>query len=199
MRADVMLDIETLGTNIDATVFQIAGCHFNGNTGEIIEEFNQIIDLNTVKDPNVDGSTIKWWTDPERVMLLSKLLHSENAVSDKKAFSLLRDWLKKLNGKDNELYLWGNGIAFDNVKIKHQLEKRGMKYSVHFRNDRDLRTILELACEKSGLEKKEILDSIPMVGELHDAIADVKYQIDVFVKCREILGLIPDKSSTETE
>jgi hypothetical protein len=48
---------------------------------------------------------------------------------------------------------------------------------------------LEFALEKSGIERKEFLNSIEFDGEIHDAISDLKYQISVLVKCRQVLGL----------
>lgn len=44
-RYDVMVDIETLGTGVNATIFQISAVLFDITTGERFSEFNKIADI----------------------------------------------------------------------------------------------------------------------------------------------------------
>ena len=44
-RLDLMLDIETLGTENDQTLIQLACVAFDIRTGNIISEFNEFIDI----------------------------------------------------------------------------------------------------------------------------------------------------------
>lgn len=193
-RVDVMVDIETLGTGKDATIFQISAVAFDIKTGEIMHEFNKIADIANSGSLNVDGRTLSWWlkTNPQ---LLSDLIHQgEGSVG-----SLLMKFKWFIEGLDTDIknvYLWGNGILFDNAMLQHQLENHpaltytdnGNKYPIHYRNDRDVRTIVELASIKSGLTIDELKEKFKDESLIeHDAYDDVLYQIQLVVGCYNIL------------
>lgn len=187
-RIDVMVDIETLGTKSDSTVIQIAAMAFDVLTGEVIKEFNHHADIEMNKQLTVDGSTLKWWldTDPE---LLKDLLNSGNQ-SSKSLILLFRKWLLELIAldTDKEVYLWGNGILFDNKMLQHQMEMAGEDYPIHYQNDRDVRTIVDLTSTKLGITEYELKDSYTDESlRHHDAFDDVKYQINVVHSCYNIL------------
>jgi DNA polymerase III alpha subunit (gram-positive type) len=59
----VMIDIETLGTNTDTVVTQIAAVSFNPIKGTILSEFNVHIDIQDALNEGftVSASTILWW------------------------------------------------------------------------------------------------------------------------------------------
>lgn len=188
-RVDVMVDIETLGNKDDSTIIQIASIAFDINTGEHIAKFNRIADIskNNSYEMNVTGDTLKWWlrTDKE---LLSKLLDEGEGTSRE----LLEEFYQYLIGLSHigELYLWGNGILFDNAMIKHQLEFIGLDYPIFFRNDRDVRTLVDLASVKLDLSASLLRDEY-YNDELkaHDAFNDVINQINLVVNCyRELTG-----------
>lgn len=184
-----MVDIETLGNKEDSTIIQIASIAFDINTGEHIAKFNRIADIskNNSYEMNVTGDTLKWWlrTDKE---LLSKLLDEGEGASRE----LLEEFYQYLIGLSQigELYLWGNGILFDNAMIRHQLEFIGLDYPIFFRNDRDVRTLVDLASVKLDLSASLLRDEC-YNDELkaHDAFNDVINQINLVVNCyRELTG-----------
>ena len=187
MRIDIMTDIETLGTNSDSTIFQISAIAFDINTGEHISEFNQIADISKNTNMNVTGDTIKWWLNTNKE-LLTDLLNKGEQSSDTLLFNF-HSWLEELKApNNNDAYLWGNGILFDNKMIQHQMESIGLKYPIFYRNDRDVRTLVELASVKLGITEKELKNRFrddSLVA--HDAFDDVKFQIKLAVKCYEIL------------
>ena len=80
-RVDIMVDIETLGTGADSTIFQISAIAFNILTGEHISEFNQIADIAKNNKLVVDGSTLKWWLNTDKD-LLTHLLNEGQDSSD---------------------------------------------------------------------------------------------------------------------
>jgi len=141
-RIDIMVDLETLGLKDDSTVFQVSAVMFNINNGKIKSAFNKIIDIEK-EDMMVDGSTIKWWlkTDKE---LLAKLINDNNSLPASKVWELFNEWvnygIKYTHLTNKNIYLWGNGILFDNQKIKTQMEKFGIKYPIHYTNDRDVKS-----------------------------------------------------------
>lgn len=155
-RIDVMVDIETLGTSSDATIFQIATVSFDILTGDILDNFNGLADISQNEFLNVDGSTLKWWLNTNKELLTELLNNGEGSSTE-----LLQDfhkWLTGLTPDSNELCLWGNGILFDNKMIQQQLEDIGLFYPINYKNDRDVRTIVDLAGAKLGITEKELKD-----------------------------------------
>lgn len=181
MRIDIMTDIETLGTNSDSTIFQISAIAFDINTGKHISNFNQVADITENKNMNVTGGTLVWWLNTNRE-LLTDLLNKGEGSSNQLLINF-NQWLLELS-LEGELHLWGNGILFDNKMIQHQLESIGLKYPIHYKNDRDVRTIVDLTCSKLGISEKELKEKFNDDTLIkHDAFDDVKYQINVVSWC----------------
>lgn len=188
MRIDIMTDIETLGTDSDSTIIQIAAVAFDITTGKIHTWFNQTANIHKNEGPlKVTAGTLKWWmkTNPE---LLRELLDGEHSSED--MLRNFHDWLGQF--KDEDMYLWGNGILFDNKMIQHQFESIGLNYPIFYRNDRDVRTILELASQKMNQPERTIrqfVTDMPRQKELvkHNAIDDCHYQIDLVRYCYNTL------------
>lgn len=185
-RIDVMVDIETLGTSSDATIFQIAAVSFDILTGDIKETFNGIADISQNSLLFVDGSTLKWWLNTNKE-LLTELLNNGEGSSEE----LLEDfhkWLTKQAKDTKDIYLWGNGILFDNKMIETQFEHIGLDYPIFYRNDRDVRTIVDLAGAKLGLTEKELKDQYNDESLVaHDAFDDVTYQVRLVSGCYNAL------------
>jgi oligoribonuclease (3'-5' exoribonuclease) len=178
-----MVDIETLGTGIDAPVFQIAATAFNITTGEIISSFDELIDVKSFK--NIDGNTLLWWLETNTELL--KKLATESTKSkktEKKIFSEFFDWISAFVDKfgQEKVFLWGNGILFDNRILKEKAIILGLDYPIFYRNDRDLRTLIELASFKLGISTDEFKSLVPFIGTAHNAIKDVDHQISLALK-----------------
>lgn len=187
MRIDVMVDLETLGNKATSTVFQISASGFDISTGLSINAFNGIADIDKNKTMNVTGDTIKWWLNTDANLLKDLLNKGEGSSED-----LLRQfhsWLTRME-ENNDVYLWGNGILFDNNLLRTQFEAMGLDYPIFYRNDRDVRTIVELAAMKTGKTVKEIQEEYnDDTLTRHDAMDDVYYQIALVSGCyRTIVG-----------
>lgn len=184
-RIDIMCDLETLGTKADSTIIQIAAIAFDIYGGKELSFFDKTVDLEKCKKMNIVGSTLKWWvkTDME---LLSKLILG-GTLSDKELLEEFHKWISDLKGQYDEVFLWGNGILFDNKILQYQFESFGLKYPIFYRNDRNMRTLVELAAIKEGLKseveyrEKHKLDYL----KKHDAFDDVKQQIHIIMKATE--------------
>jgi hypothetical protein len=186
MRIDIMTDIETLGTENDSTIFQISAIAFDILTGEHISTFNHIADIEKNFSVHVTGATIKWWLNTNKE-LLTELLN-KGTVSSEELLTEFHEWLTNIKSDDNDIYLWGNGILFDNKLIKHQFEDIGLTYPIYYKNDRDVRTILDLASVKLGITEKELKDKFNDDDLVeHNALDDVIYQIRLVTKCYETL------------
>jgi DNA polymerase III alpha subunit (gram-positive type) len=190
MRLDIMTDIETLGTNSDSTIIQISAVAFDIKTGEHIAKFNQIADISKNETPiKVTGATIQWWLKTNKELFAELVNGGE--FSSEQVLRNFHTWitelmpLNELNNRNyNTLYLWGNGILFDNKMIQHQLESIGLTYPIFFRNDRDVRTLVELASMKLGITEKELKERFKDDSLVaHNAYDDVVYQINLAVSC----------------
>ena len=188
MRKDIMVDIETLGNKTNSTIFQIAAVSFDINTGDIISKFNKIADIEENDFLDVTGSTLKWWLKTNKE-LLSDLLHKGEGSTEDLLISFHK-WLKKQHTNNDDVYLWGNGILFDNKMIQHQFEEEGLEYPIFYRNDRDVRTIVDLAGAKLKVSEKELKDKFKDESLIaHDAFDDVLYQVQLVVGCyKELIG-----------
>lgn len=185
MRIDIMTDIETLGTATDSTIFQISAIAFNIETGEHLSSFNRIADIEKNDILTVDGGTLKWWLNTNKELLTTLL--NKGIGSSEKLLESFHEWLVNL-GPDKELYLWGNGILFDNKMIQHQLENQILSYPIFYRNDRDMRTVVDLACNKLHVSEQDLKEQFndESLTE-HDAFDDVKYQINLVNYCYQTL------------
>src|SRR5699024_3293725 len=180
----VMTDIETLGLRDDATIIQISAIAFDIRTGEHMWEFDQVADIGKNEELVVDGGTLKWWLNTDAVLLKS-LLTKQSELSSEELIAEFQDWLMVISDYEPaNLFLWGNGILFDNAKLKLQMEALGLRYPVHYKNDRDVRTILYLTGEKTGLSEEELRNEVKSYDiKRHNAFDDAVYQIRLVSHC----------------
>lgn len=168
---DIMLDIETLGNKPGCIILAIGAVKFDLQTGALGESFFARISMadSISKRFKNEGATMDWWQqqDPE--------LREYMFTGKEKIFDVFKKFWKYSYGCN----VWGNGIMFDNAIMRHTYEKLGFKQNPwHYRNDRDLRTIIDLAlnqlgipCWQPGEDEKGLKQHHP----LHDAIKQVKY------------------------
>lgn len=193
MRIDVMVDLETLGTGPDSTIFQIAAIAFDIRTGKHLASFNKIADIskNVSYEMNVSGDTLKWWLNTDKELLARLLNDGEGSSSE-----LIVEFHTWLTGVSTigEIHLWGNGILFDNNLIRTQMESQGLKYPVKYNKDRDVRTIVDLLCAKLGMSEKELREKhYDSTLSAHDALNDVINQIKALVvSYNELTSYIPE-------
>lgn len=134
-----------------------------------------------------------WWnkTNPE----LFKQLTTTGDLSSKDIMNKFYRWFMTNIILDNEnqknVYLWGNGILFDNRMIKYQCENvLHVPYPIFYRNDRDVRTIVDLAGSKLNKTEKELKELFgdPTLTK-HNAYDDIRYQINLVHGCYKLLTL----------
>ena len=175
-RIDIMVDIETLGKEGNSPVIQVAAAAFDIHTGEILKEFNRCCDISYNKNLIVDGSTLKWWLETDSELLKTILARGSVDGTEQYVIEMFHRWITNLQ-EDYEVYLWGNGILFDNRIIKEKFEAFGLQYPIFYRNDRDLRTIVDIVNSKYNID---IRKECEVEGERkHDAMNYVVYHIRV--------------------
>ena len=177
-RIDIMCDLETLGKKSNTLVFQIAAQAFDIKTGGIVSSFNEVLDITKEKDFYVNGETLLWWLDTDKE-LLAILLKSGTIESERQLFSDFAEWINQLKEEFEEVYFWANGMLFDNRFVSENMEHYGIKYPIYYRNDRDLRTLTELAAFKENKTVNEWLNEHKLKIRAHDALNDVTSQIQL--------------------
>ena len=170
-RLDVMVDIETLGTDLNASMIMLAWVVFDMKSLER-SEFKIYIRHN---DAVVNIDTLRWWLDTD-AELLNDIL-AKAFITEKEAIA---EFVRVINllKKDADVYLWGNGILFDNGIIKSKCTYYGIPYPIDYDKDRDVRTLLDLYTTRTGTTKALLKDMFKPSKE-HDALADCIAQINM--------------------
>ena len=184
-RVDIMVDLETLGNTMNASIIQIAAVPFNITEGAIYTEhvFEGFVDI-AKSELDVNGSTLKWWFQTNPELLKTLIMKGEKSEEDV-LVSFLR-WIYKL--PFDTVYLWGNGILFDNAIIKQKMKSYGLAYPIRYDKDRDVRTILELASIKENVTQNELKDRIRKEEFVfHNALHDALFQTELVCECYRIL------------
>jgi len=168
MFTDVMLDLETIGTNYNAAIIQIGACYFDRYTGRIGEEFILNVDANSslIKGFEANWDTIKWWfvqsDQARRVFALIEGIDVEQAIH-------------KVNVFLSEAKIIWSHATFDFVILMNHFHKLNIRPKFGYKTARDLRTLVDLADVKCK--------SYPREGVHHNALDDCRYQIKYAVDC----------------
>lgn len=188
---DIMLDIETLGKQDNTAIFQIYMEAFNRDDFKTIDSVEVKIDIRKIDPALIEMDTLYWWTQNHGELFKQLTEVSEDGLSHCTEFiaaHTIYHFLKDLKGKCENLYLWGNGSVFDNIKIKNFLQRNGYDYPIFYKSDQDLRTTLRDASRVSGKTEEEIKKLAEFEGAVdHNARDDVKFQINILKRCDEIL------------
>lgn len=189
-RLDIVLDLETLGTNNSPVITQIGAVAFDITTGKKVREFmlNVSIDSCLKAGLKVDGSTIKWWLTQSKEVR-DEVYGSEKEVTISKALNAFRDWVTALSNDTNKsnIYLWGNGILADNTWIKGANEALNIPEYLSYQNHRDVRTLLELAAIKIDSPKSIITNQIQSDGNHHNALSDAQWAAKLITACWNLI------------
>ena len=164
---DLMIDLETLGTNSDAPIISIGACFFDINSGEIGEKFDIDIEWSSAMAFGTPSAqTIQWWMQQETEARLK-------AISGKIDLPSAIEYFTKFfeeNGDKNTI-VWGNGSTFDIVILENAYRAVGYEPPWKFWNVNDVRTIRRF----SHIDmKKKSFPGIEHVA-LHDAIHQAEY------------------------
>lgn len=156
----VMLDLETWGTKADAVIISIGACIFEPHGDQILDRFYVAIDPDSCVDAglSMDVGTLMWWMAPERNFPRQRW-HGQEKVDLYTALEGFAQWCP-------DGYVWGNGVAFDNVILSTAYKKMQLQQPWKFWNDRCYRTLKSLA---PGLP-------LHRTGEHHDALDDAVSQ-----------------------
>lgn len=166
---ECMLDLETLAVTYDAVILSIGAVQFDLERPDLKgARFYQNVDPEScvAAGLKVDPGTIAWWGQQDAKAREGLLI---NQVQLKEACEKLRDWMKLHKiGK-----VWGNGATFDCVIVRTAFDAVKVDYPIHFSNDRDVRTIMDVARRLIG----KPLEKVKRAGVNHNALDDALYQV----------------------
>ena len=170
---DVMLDIETLGNELNPVITQISGVRFNLETGECFEEFNVLVNPVSCLELGLEisKSTMEFWAKQDLNVFKKVVLDSfVKGINIKEALVELNSFLSDINVDT----VWGNGIMADNVWLNSAYKASNIAPNWSFFQHRDVRTIVDIG---RRLETPDYKSTNIFEGDRHDAIDDCKFQI----------------------
>ena len=161
---DIMVDLETMGTAPNAAIVAIGAVEFDINTYTLGEQFYCTIDLESSVNAGgvMEARTILWWLKQEesaRQAITNKGLSLFVALLD------FRAWMSK-RGDADELAVWGNGAAFDNVILASAFSMGGLRLPWNPKNSFCYKTL--------KIQHPEI--KLKRIGTPHNALDDAKSQ-----------------------
>lgn len=140
---EIMLDIECMGKGSKAPITSLGAVVFNPNTGELGNEIEVIVNLNSsAYYGEMDASTVVWWLQQSEE---ARSIYAKDTPKStlKDALIQFNEWLSS-QGEPNDLYLWGNGKEFDNVIVRNAFDACRIKPNFSHWNDSDVRTIVKM-------------------------------------------------------
>lgn len=139
---DVMLDLETMGNGPRAAIVAIGAVEFDPDTGTVGERFYQAVDLATSVSMGgeMDASTVLWWMQQGDE---ARAAFSDGGAPLASALLDFSTWMHERGTRD-EVRVWGNGAAFDNVILASAYKASMQVQPWRHWNDRCYRTIKAL-------------------------------------------------------
>lgn len=147
MKTQIMLDLETLGNLPGSVIVAIGAVKFDDC--HILDRFYTRIDPQSCVKAGLkmQVSTVLWWLRQDEAPRLEIAGPGEDIGA---ALFTFRRWVDV----GQEVEIWGNGAAFDNVLLRDAYEALGIEEPWKFWNDRCYRTMKamfpEITLERSG-------------------------------------------------
>ena len=159
--ADLMIDIETVGTGPEACILTIAAQSFDPlGTGYYTQHFYARVDPDSQPGRNIEQGTIDWWaTQPPEAQ--EEAFGEHNRVSLDSAL----EELGKLIWQSKRI--WAQGPTFDMNILEHAYKSFGRPLPWKYYIVRDSRTIFSL------------WPDLPKPPTSHHALQDCRRQIDL--------------------
>lgn len=161
---DIMLDLETMGVNVNAPIVTIDAVGFDANAATVGPWLYLRVDLNSaIRHGGVmDAQTVLWWLEQSDAARSQITGNSMSIVTALESFSA---WIKDC-GRGAPIRLWGNGADFDNVILASAYRNVGREKPWLDENNRCYRAV------KNG--QPDI--KIKRIGTHHNAVDDAESQ-----------------------
>jgi DNA polymerase III epsilon subunit-like protein len=163
----VMLDLETLSSEPDATIISIGAVAFETASGISAiggdTQFYEAVDPSSSRG-HLDARTMQWWakqSDQARAVL-----NAPARSQDRVLLSFAEFVFEAAAGRP--VNIWGNGADFDNVVLRNAFKREALEAPWSYRGNRCYRTLKSLA--------PHIAFDNP--GVAHNALDDARAQAD---------------------
>jgi len=165
MSQQVMVDLETLGTDPGAAIVAIGAVRFDVDGG-LGTEFGVSVSVEDCQSEglHIDAGTLEWWLGQSA----DARAQLEGGCSLDRALRDLDSFVRETNPDA----VWANSPAFDCEILRAAHDAVGRDCPWAYYQERDYRTL------------RETLDCWPdreQSGTAHDAVADARYQAECLV------------------
>ncbi len=141
MASSIMIDMETLSTDVSTVILTIGAVRFDPRGTGVIEkiELRPTIDEQTdTYNRTISEDTLRWWSQqsPEAI---TEAMGDQNRISYRECMEKLYKFCW------NRDKVWSNGSGFDVVIAETAFKELGIAIPWNFWNVRDCRTVYDLA------------------------------------------------------
>lgn len=169
---DLMIDLETMGRPPDGAIIAIGAAFFDLETGNVNGTFDLPISLVSACNlgMQIHPQTVMWWFQQSQ-----EAIASWNTVDHVPILTALDEfvaWVRRNAFDSRSLRVWAKSPTFDLAILHHAAQLADLSMPWHFRQERCVRTHLELAFERDPR-----LRDVPREGIVHGAISDCLNQI----------------------
>lgn len=184
-RAQVAIDLETLGKKADSVILSIGVVAICEQTGET-RKFYGACSVASQPERTQNASTLAWW-DKQSAEARAALDYARSADCPSLTDTLnrLTAWIGQI-GETHDVYVWGNGANFDLAMLEHAYQGLSDFVPWYFRNTRDMRTLYDITL-RFGLD---IRSAVPRVGTHHHALDDAEFQGRVIIESLRQLTIL---------
>lgn len=166
----LMVDIETLDTEITAVILAIGAVAFNPNIppheGTSEHEFSCTINKKHQHGRTISDDTVAWW-DQQSLEAREAVFGGphEHLVTALRNFTA---WINELRPTCTRI--WAKSPDFDCAILRNACEQAGIMWPFKFWETRCVRTVLDMAYPEGDFPHVDI------PGAKHDALVDAKVQ-----------------------
>lgn len=160
---DIMIDLETLGTDDGAAIIQIGVCSFDIVTNTISEGQCWNVDWESTGFGDIGPSTLKWWLDQDP-KVRNEVFNQSNALSMRE---VLRHFTLCVREMDFDS-VWAKGADFDSRLLRQAYSIFGWDLPYPYYKVKDMRTVLHTFGEHEDVPPKN--------AQAHNALADAQHQ-----------------------
>lgn len=174
-RAQVALDLETLGTPPDSVILAIGAVAVCEETGQR-RKFYSICNANAQPGRTVSQSTLDWWSKQSNAARVAfDEAHKQEAPMLATVLAELTHWIGEL-GLTHDVFVWGNGANFDVAMLEHAYKQISDFVPWNFRHVRDMRTLYDITL------RLQLDIDVPRIGTHHNALDDAEFQANVIME-----------------
>lgn len=161
---DLMIDLETLGTDKDSVILSIGACFFDTEALELGPQYYARLEIETqlLSGRSLDEEALEFWRSQSTQ---AKKVFKEPTSDTLRSITEFCEWAKA--NSSVPFYVWANGAAFDIPIIEDLIKQCQLEVPWEFRHVQDLRTFRRFV----GNDEK-----IPRKGTHHNALDDARDQ-----------------------